>query len=440
MDVIGTRTEGLGDSTYLLTHDGVGLLVDPQRDYERFLDDLGGADLRFVVETHMHNDYVSGGKAASEATGAELVLPAGSGAAFRFTPAFHNEEIDAGPFTIRPLHTPGHTPEHTSYVVVLDGEPVAVFTGGSLLVGSAGRSDLLGMDRARQLSRLQFQSVHRIASLPGAVGLYPTHGEGSFCTASGAGRYTSTIGEELASSPVLKHPDAEAFADDQLGALQPYPTYYRHMGPANVAGPTAVPTATVPALSVDDIAAWDGAVIDIRSRDAFSDGHVPGSICVELSDSFGTWVGWLVDIDTPIALVTDGGQSVDEAVLQLARIGYDTVQGTFSDLDGWLADGRELASYRQVDIGEFRSALSDGSARQVLDVRAPDEFASGSIPGSVHTYLPDLDTSMPDFDTDRPVWVACRTGNRATIAAGILESAGLEPIVLASDGVPDLVG
>lgn len=438
MDVVGTRTEGLGDSTYLFRHEGVALLVDPQRDYERFLGDLGGDDLRFILETHMHNDYVSGGKAAAEVTGAELVLPAGSGAAFRFTAAFHHEDIDAGPFTIRPVHTPGHTPEHTSYVVVIDGEPVALFSGGSLLVGAAGRSDLLGMDRARQLSRLQYQSVHRLASLPPATGLYPTHGEGSFCTASGAGRYTSTIGEELASSPILKHPDAEAFADDQLGALQPYPTYYRYMGPANVAGPTAIPAGAPLTMTVDELASFEGAVIDMRPRDSFSAGHIPGSTCVELQDAFGTWVGWLVDIHTPIALVVDPSQSIDEAVTQLARIGYDTVAGIFSDVDAWVAAGKPLSSYRQVGIAEFKDALAEDDP-QVLDVRAPDEFAAGAVPGSIHTYVPDLLNGMPDLDENEPVWVACRTGNRATIAAGMLESAGFEPIVLSEEGVPQLL-
>jgi glyoxylase-like metal-dependent hydrolase (beta-lactamase superfamily II) len=190
MDLVSFRTPGLGDQTYLLIHEGMGLLVDPQRDIDRFLAVAAerDVDLRFVLETHLHNDYVSGGEQAALRTGAELVLPAAAAAAYPHTPAFHNEEIKGSSgLTIRPIHTPGHTPEHTSYLVLVDGEPAALFSGGSLLVASAGRPDLLGPERARTLARLQYGSLHRLAGLPRDVGLYPTHGEGSFCTASGAG-------------------------------------------------------------------------------------------------------------------------------------------------------------------------------------------------------------------------------------------------------------
>src|SRR5687768_8944044 len=214
MEIRSIRTPGLGDATYLLSHRGLGVVVDPQRDIDRFLAAAGELEVRvrYVLETHVHNDYVSGGRELAQETGSELVLPAGSGVAFAFTPAFHQEELggEAG-LTIRPIHTPGHTPEHVSYLVLIDGKPAALFSGGSLLVGSAGRPDLLGRPRARQLAVLQYGSVSRLARLPDEVGLFPTHGEGSFCTASGAGRSTSTIGEEKRSNPVLAYPDAEAF-------------------------------------------------------------------------------------------------------------------------------------------------------------------------------------------------------------------------------------
>lgn len=199
MDVMSFRTPGLGDQTYLLTYDGKGVLVDPQRDIDRFLAVAAERDieLRFVLETHLHNDYVSGGEQAARRAGAELVLPAAAAAAYPHTPAFHLEDIKADGLTVRPIHTPGHTPEHTSYLMLVDGEPVALFSGGSLLVASAGRPDLLGQPRARTLARLQHGSLHRLAGLPRNIGLYPTHGEGSFCTASGAGRFISTIGDEV---------------------------------------------------------------------------------------------------------------------------------------------------------------------------------------------------------------------------------------------------
>jgi hydroxyacylglutathione hydrolase len=226
MHIQTLRTPGLGDATYVLTHQDLAIVVDPQRDIERFWDAAreAGADDRFVLETHVHNDYVSGGRTLAGETGTQLVLPAGAGAAFQHVPAFHLEDVpaDAG-LVIRPVHTPGHTPEHVSYLVLLDGQPAALFSGGSLLVGSAGRTDLLGAPRARQLARLQYGSVHRLAQLPDDVGLFPTHGEGSFCTTSGAGRTSSSIGQENHSNPVLAHRDAEAFADAQLANLRTWP-------------------------------------------------------------------------------------------------------------------------------------------------------------------------------------------------------------------------
>ena len=219
MEISTFRTDGLGDSTYLLIHDGVGVVVDPQRDVERFEQAVAGSgiELCYVLETHIHNDYVSGGRELARRTGAQLVLPAAAGVAFDHLPAFHTEDLGGDGLVIRPLHTPGHTPEHMSYLILVDGEVRAVFSGGSLLVGSAGRSDLLGDARAEQLARLQYLSVRSLAELPDETALYPTHGEGSFCTASSAGQHTSTIGVEKLTNPVLAYESADAFAVGTAG-------------------------------------------------------------------------------------------------------------------------------------------------------------------------------------------------------------------------------
>ncbi|MGH8932292.1 MAG: MBL fold metallo-hydrolase [Egibacteraceae bacterium] len=433
MKVRAIRTPGLGDTTYLAVHDGIGILVDPQRDVDRFLgaaDELG-VPVRWVLETHVHNDYVSGGLEAARQAGARLVLPAGAGAAFPHVPAFHGEDLDAGGLVIRPLHTPGHTPEHCSYLVLVEAQPIAVFSGGSLLVGAAGRTDLLGRDRARQLARLQHGSLRRLAALPGSVAVYPTHGEGSFCTASDAGgRTTSTLEEELRANPALDYPDAEAFADGQLAALQPYPSYYAHMAPINLRGADPWPGTDVPEL---DAPAVGGAhVVDLRPRDAFAAGHLPGALGVELSDEFGVWVAWLLPFNDPVVLVADPDQPADEAVGQLGRLGFDHVRGVRRWADG------QGTSYRQVGTREFTAAVRAGA--QVLDVRSPAEWASGRIPGSVHGYVPDLAAGVPEaLRQDEPVWTACASGYRATIAASLLERHGFEPVVLSDGGIPDVI-
>lgn len=424
------RTEGLGDSTYILIHQGLAVVVDPQRDIDRFepyLED-SRAELRIVLETHLHNDYVSGGRNLANKHGAELVMPAGAAPVFRHRPAFHHEEIDLGELSIRPLHTPGHTPEHTSYVVLIEGREVAVFSGGSLLVGSAGRSDLLGEERAETLARLQYGSVNRIAALPDAVGLFPTHGAGSFCSTTRAGGVSSSIGIEKISNPALAYEDEDAFVKGQLSDLPAYPSYYRHMGPLNLTG-LGPPILDVPL--VDEIP--DGAtVIDARPRERYAAGHLPGSLGVDIRDSFGTWVGWITEHNTPLVLVLDEDQDAGEPLRQLARIGYDRVLGIKRP------DSSFTETYQLVDVAQTAEAVARGE--QVLDVRAPAEWETGVLEGSVLSYVPDLERSTPtELDDDRPVWLVCGTGYRATIAAGILQARGFEPKALVGGGATDVL-
>ncbi|MFD1322721.1 rhodanese-like domain-containing protein [Micromonospora sonneratiae] len=434
------RTPGLGDQTYLLTHEGKGVLVDPQRDIDRFLHAAAERDveLRFVLETHLHNDYVSGGEQAALRTGAELVLPAAAAAAYPHTAAFHLEDIKANDgLTIRPIHTPGHTPEHTSYLVLIDGEPVAVFSGGSLLVASAGRPDLLGPARARTLAKLQHGSLHRLAGLPSSVALYPTHGEGSFCTATGAGRYTSTIGEELASNPLLNVGDVEQFADRLLAAPMPIPAFYQYMGPANTLGVPPMPALTVPELDLADLADQpEGTqVLDVRPRAAQAAGFLLGSVGIEVAIDFGSWAGWLLPYQTTTVLVAEPGQDVTEPITQLAQIGIDSVRGVVRDLGEAATERFEL-----VDVATFVHRLADPAA-QVLDVRMPSERAVVRLDGAVERFLPDLITEgVPtEIDAGRPVLVACGSGRRAAIAATLLAREGYQPVVLTGAGVADVV-
>lgn len=434
MDVKVMTTPGLGDKSYVLAHAGVAIVVDPQRDIDRFTSVLGelGVTPRYVLETHLHNDYVSGGRHLAGETGAELVLPAGAGTKFAYVPAFHKEDLDAGPFQIRPLHTPGHTPEHVSYLVVIDDVPVAVFSGGSLLVGSAGRTDLLGVDRATSLVRLQYRSVMRLAELPGEAALYPTHGAGSFCTASEAGGTTSTIGDELKTNPVLQYSDVEAFAAGQLSGLPPYPAYYAFMGPINLAGPDPYNPEPVPELTPSEIQeAMDQGVmiIDGRYKTSFAEAHIPGSWGMELGSDFATWIGWLLPFNAPLALVLEEGESLDEARTALARIGFDDVRGVTWGLEAWIEEGRPTTSHLTMTARQFIEG-GNGS-RQVVDVRAPTEWVDGTLAASVLCHLPDLIETIPDeLDKSAPVYLGCTTGHRASIAAGVLSDRGYRPVVL----------
>lgn len=441
MEIIPFRTPGLGDQTYLLTHESQAVLVDPQRDIDRFLAPLEerNLELRLVLETHLHNDYVSGAEQAARRTGAELVLPAAAAAAYDHTPAFHLEDIPAGALTIRPLHTPGHTPEHTSYVVLIDGEPVAVFSGGSLLVGSAGRPDLLGSERARTLAKHQHGSLQRLARLPREVELLPTHGEGSFCTSSGAGKYTSTIGEEVDTNPLLAMGSASEFADHVLGNLMPIPGFYRHMGPTNTLGVAPMPPVDVPELKLGDVAAMPGEVhlVDIRPREDQAAGLAPGSTAIELGIDFGSWAGWLLPYGAPLVLVARRDQDVADAVTQLAQIGIDSVQGVVYDPpQQGMQEGFDL-----LDLADFQRRLAEEDEPQLLDVRMPNERAAVRWEGAIERFVADLfrDGIPEALQPGEPVYVACGSGRRASIAASLLRREGYEPIVLNRAGVTELV-
>lgn len=440
MEVERFHTPGLGDNSYLITHQGRGLVIDPQRDLDRFEAAIAAADveLRAVVETHVHNDYVSGGPHLAGAHGAELVVPAAAGAAYRHVPAFHGEDRGVGGgLVLRPLHTPGHTPEHTSYLVLVDGEPVAVFTGGSLLVGSAGRTDLASEAQARQLARLQHGSLQRLAGLPGHVGVYPTHGQGSFCSASGTGRTVSDVATELVENPAVGHGDAEAFADWQQASLQPYPAYYARMGPANLVGRAPMPATDLATLGVADVDRLAGAVelIDVRDRHVAVAGHIPGSQLIAAGDDLGVWAGWLIDLDAPVVLVVDDTVDVDDAARQLGRIGIDDVRGVVP-LDAWTAAGRPLRSLKAATVEQVAGASDAEPDRGVLDVRSPAEAAAGSLPGAVHRYLPDLAGDAGRWlPTSAEPYVVCGSGRRAAIAAGVLARRGYQPVPLLDGGV-----
>jgi glyoxylase-like metal-dependent hydrolase (beta-lactamase superfamily II)/rhodanese-related sulfurtransferase len=431
MVIESIRTASLGDTSYVLAHAGTGIVIDPQRDIRRFREAIERLDVTIthVLDTHVHNDYLSGAPALAREFRADLVMPASSGAAFPFIPAFHLEELKGGgPLTIRPIHTPGHTPEHTSYLVLVDGIPTAVFTGGSLLVGSAGRSDLLGSEFAGSLARLQYHSVNRLAELPGNVEVLPTHGAGSFCTASApAGGGASTIAAEVRSNPVLQYPDAEAFTTGELAGLLPYPDYYAAMAPINRRDPGVIDTVVVPLVAAPmiDPNAW---VIDLRPRSDYFAGHVRGSLNIEWGSSFAPWTGWLVPFGEPVHLVLGPLQNPVWAATELGRIGY-RVSGATTDLSGI-----DLATGRTADTEQLAEAIEAGAT--VVDVRDPSERIVSHAAGTIHVYVPDLRQEIPGKED---VWLVCATGFRAAVAAGLVERAGRTAVTVTSGGVTSLL-
>ena len=448
-------TPGLGDNSYLVASGDEAVVVDPQRDAWRFVEvaERRGWRIRHVLETHVHNDYVSGAHEIRAATGAELVVPARGRYTFDHRPADDGDDVAIGDLRIVARATPGHTPEHLAWEVraANSSEPRAVLTGGSLLVGSAGRSDLLGPDLAESLAREQYRSIQRLAALPDAVRILPTHGAGSFCVSGSAGgdARTSTLGAERFGNPAVWGTDEGAFVRGHLGGLSAYPTYYRYMAPLNRAGAPVVggpPTVTpVDADAVADLAADGAWIVDARDRHAFAAAHLPGSINVELDDSFGGYVGWVVPFGERIVLVLPDpvGSSGASAATQLFRIGYDRVAGVLhGGIDAWRASGRPTATYPTASMGDLyrerRERLERGTSVAVLDVRQAEEWrATPAVGDAQRIFVGDLADRLDEVRRDDEVWVHCASGYRAAVAASLLDRAGVRVRLVASGGGED---
>jgi glyoxylase-like metal-dependent hydrolase (beta-lactamase superfamily II)/rhodanese-related sulfurtransferase len=449
MDIEMFLTPGLGDATWLIGSEGEAALVDPQRDAARFLDaaDRRGWRITHVLETHCHNDYVSGALEVRAATGAEVVAPARGGYRFPHRAADEGHAVAIGGISLVAMATPGHTPEHLAWQVLggTDGTPEAILTGGSLLVGTAGRTDLLGSDHTAGLTDDQFRSLRRLARFPDAVRVLPTHGAGSFCTASpaGAGR-SSTMGAERATNELLQTVQRARFSSLLLGGLGRWPAYYGHMAEINRSGAPLLrglrSPAPLPPSIVAELLARGAWVVDARGRWAFAEAHIPGSIHVEATDSFASWVGSVVPFGAAIVLVLPGDRADlgPDLATDLARIGYDAVVGMLDGgIGAWLDDGRPTATMTMTSVTSVGARLAGSERVRVLDVRQPTEWRAGVVPGSTTIFLGDLPGRIGELDPDATWLVMCRSGMRAAIGGSLLEAAGLRTEVIGAGGVPD---
>lgn len=436
IEIVPIETPSLGDRSYLATDGTVAVVIDPQRDIDRVLDlaDRRGVRITHVFETHLHNDYVTGGLALARAVGARYVVGADDDVAFERTPVHDGDVVETGSLRLRVLHTPGHTFTHLSFALEdLDGTTVGVFTGGSLLHGSTGRPDLLGDEHAESLARHQYASVRRLASeLPGEAQVLPTHGFGSFCSATQSDITSSTIAQERQANPVLTE-DEETYVTRLLQGLGAYPAYYAHMAPRNAEGPDApdlspVTVADPPALRRRiEAGEW---VVDLRSRSAFAAGHVAGTLNVGLDGSFVTYLGWLVPWETPVTLLGESADDVAVAQRELVRIGIDRPASMATGGPADWAGGRPLSTFPRAT---FRDLAECEKPVVVLDVRRVDEHATDHIVGSTNIPLHELEARLDEVPDDRSVWIHCATGYRASIAAALLDRAGRDVVAIDDD-------
>jgi hydroxyacylglutathione hydrolase len=441
---------GLGNSAYLLISEttSVAALIDPLRDVDQYqaVAQREGVRITHLCETHLHNDFVSGSRELAALTGARIVASAEAGLEFDHQPVRDGDVLALGEVQISVLATPGHTPEHVSYLArdtTRPGEPPVLFSGGSLLVGAVSRTDLLGHEHATGLAHQLYHTLHeKILPLGDDVVVYPTHGAGSFCTAAASAESTTTIGRERRGNLLLALPGPEAFTERLLASMPSYPTYFAHMRAINRRGPRLL--GRVPRLArlspheVQLRQQRGEAIVDTRSIHDYTRGHIPGVFHVELRPAFGSWVGWVVPFGTPVILVSDTALVHDYAVRQLIRIGYDDLPGYLDGgMEAWQSAGLPVEQTAKVTMRELREGLARGEPLLVLDVRQAHEWRTGHLPQAILREAGDLPRADLDLPRERALAVHCEHGQRAATALSLLEQRGFQKLTLVTGGVDD---
>ncbi|MGW3139286.1 rhodanese-like domain-containing protein [Streptomyces sp. NPDC001139] len=435
---------GLGNRSYLAGGERTAVVVDPPRDIDRVIAAAArrGVRISHVVETHVHNDYVTGGLELARVAGAAYLVPAAARVSFARVPVADGDrtEIDAeAGLTLRALATPGHTPHHTSYVLEENGAAIAVFTGGSLLIGTVGRPDLVEPRLTEGLARAQHASARRLAAeLPDETAVLPTHGFGSFCSSTQSEGGDTTIGKEKVSNEALTR-DVDSFVADLLAGLDDVPAYYTHMGPANAAGPAPVDLTPPAVADAGEIAARLAAgewVVDLRNRVAFAQGHVAGSFNFEAEGQLATYLAWLIPWGKPVTLLAESPEQLAGAQRELVRVGIDRPAAAATGGPAqWLREGEAPAAFARGTFADLAGRAGDDVV--VLDVRRASERSDGYIEGSVHIPIHTLPRRLGEIP-DGEVWVHCAGGMRAAVAASLLDAAGRH--VVAVDDSFDAAG
>jgi hydroxyacylglutathione hydrolase len=417
----------LGNASFLVadTDHRVGLVVDPFRDVDGYLTraESLGIKLTHALDTHLHNDFASGrGELAAEAGTAIGELDAG-------------QELAIGGFTLRALSTPGHTPDHKSYLLLEGDRPRALFSGGAVMIGAIARTDLFGPHLAVHLALEALRTLQvRLRGLPDDLAVFPTHGSGSFCGTGGRSGHETTLGHERSTNPFFLTTEVMPFLARALNQ-QRYPTYYRDMAGVNQQGPALLgrrpaPPAKLSASDVERLMAEGAAVVDVRLGRHYDRGHIPGSYSVGLDGPFSAWVGWLIPRGRPIVLASGTEAQHFEAQRQLHRIGFDSIAGALDGgMDAWQSSGRAVSTFETKDIEDMAEWILSAEPMTVVDTRDEHEWAAGHVPGALHMYVPDVPYRAGEIPGEAPVAVHCASGYRAGIAASLLEQAGLKRII-----------
>lgn len=426
--------EGLGNSSFVVDlGNGSALIVDPDRSVQKYLNALEAADLKAagILETHLHADFVSGARDLAAQTSAPIFLSAESESKLPHQPLRGGQVVALAGCELSVLASPGHTPEHLSFVLRNPPGPPVLFSGGSLIVGGAARTDLISEEMTESLTRAQFRTLQEaFARLPDETLLFPTHGGGSFCSTGAGTDRASTLGRERRENPLLALSDEAEFVDWFPTTFPAVPDYFYRLRAVNQVGPRLRrDIADPPALDSDQFQARAGnaLLLDIRSKEEYARGHIRGSLHIPFRDSYAVWLGWLVSAETPLLFVT-GDVRIEDVVRESLLVGHERFVGWLKNgMDAWEPKGQKLVTTELVGASEAKRNLLDGAAS--LDVREADEYHAGHIDGAIYAPLGRLSREMEGIPRDRPVVVYCAHGDRASTAASILEASGFDNLI-----------
>jgi hydroxyacylglutathione hydrolase len=436
------NVEGLAHLSYLIGDDqaGVVAVIDPRRDVDIYLQRAReiGVRITHILETHIHADFVSGSHELKARTGAPIYGGKSNDYQFDLHQLNERDELHLGNVTLRALHTPGHTPEHLSFLIFdakQGKEPFGIFTGDTLFNLDVGRPDLLGGGTEQKLAAQLYNSLFdKLLPLGDRIEVYPSHGAGSSCGKSIGDRRQTTIGNEKIFSPALKERNEADFVKWLLNGMPEPPRFYARLKKVNAKGaPIKGDVPILPPLSPQEFQHLmqdeNTVAIDARSILAFGGGHIPGAINIALRPEFPNWIGWMIDADKKILLVLESERGVVLASQQLFRIGYDNVIGYLHDgMTSWQNAGLPLAHIDEWTVYELNERKDDPKVT-VLDVRGDDEYKHGKVPGAKHIYVPDLQEHLHELDKNQTIATYCGSGYRASIAASLLEKHGFEKVV-----------
>ena len=442
----------LAHASYLIGSDGEAVVVDPQRDVDEYLAEASahGFQIKYVIETHLHADFVSGHQEIAARTGAQIVFGEKAGVTFAHRAVRDGEEITIGKVVLRFLETPGHTSEGIC-ILVTDTEardqaqkqPQKLLTGDTLFIGDVGRPDLAGGKgyTPQMMAEMMYDSLHgKLLKLPDEVEVYPAHGAGSMCGRNMSKETSSTIGEQRKFNYALRPMSKEEFVTMMTADLPEAPSYFPKDAEINRSGARGLselqPPQPLTPEEVLQLSEEDHVLLDVRSAADFGAAHVPSSINIGLGGQFAMWAGSLIPLNAAIVLIADTGAQVDESVVRLARVGIENVKGY---LDGgvqrWRDEGLPVETIPQVSVAQLKEQIETNDL-QIVDVRRPAEYVNGHVPRAFNAPLASLDKSIGPLplQKDKLTAVICAGGYRSSAAASLLQQRGFSTLLNVAGG------